>query len=111
MLLCAQTHYRRSQHGPALEIKRLAGERLAFDRVHDHGLGLVVDVDTVSGEVRMALDARSSFGLRFTSHSGKLRDRGASSGGNDNWTEAVWGAGEGRIECETFSADAILAAR
>ena len=70
-----------------------------------------IDVDTVSGEVRMALDARSSFGLRFTSHSGKLRDRGASSGGNDNWTEAVWGAGEGRIECETFSADAILAAR
>jgi hypothetical protein len=49
--------------------------------------------------------------VRFTSHSGKLRDRGASSGGSDNWTEAVWGAGEGRIECETFSADAVLAAR
>jgi hypothetical protein len=75
------------------------------------GKGCRIDVDTVSGEVRLALDAKSSFGLRFTSHSGKLRDRGTSTGGNDAWTDAVWGAGEGRIECETFSADAIVSAR
>jgi hypothetical protein len=75
------------------------------------GKGCRVDIDTVSGEARLALDQRSSFALRFTSHSGKLSDRGASSGGNDAWTDAVWGAGEGRIECETFSADAIVSAR
>jgi DUF4097 and DUF4098 domain-containing protein YvlB len=75
------------------------------------GKGCRIDVDTVSGEVRLGLDSRSSFGLRFTSHSGKLRDRGASTGGNDAWTDAAWGAGEGRIECETFSADAIVTAR
>jgi DUF4097 and DUF4098 domain-containing protein YvlB len=75
------------------------------------GKGCRIDVDTVSGEVRLALDSRSSFGLRFTSHSGKLRDRGASTGGNDAWTDAVWGAGEGRIECETFSADAVVSTR
>jgi DUF4097 and DUF4098 domain-containing protein YvlB len=75
------------------------------------GKGCRVDVDTVSGEVRLALDAKSSFGLRFTSHSGKLRDRGATTAGNDAWTDTVWGSGEGRIECETFSADAIVTAR
>jgi DUF4097 and DUF4098 domain-containing protein YvlB len=75
------------------------------------GKGCRIDLDSVSGEVRLALDPRSSFGLRFTSHSGKLRDRRAATGGDDAWTEATWGAGEGRIECETFSADAIVTAR
>jgi len=75
------------------------------------GKGCRVDLDTVSGEVRLALDPKSSFGLRFTSHSGKLHDRGTSAGGNDAWTEVLWGTGEGRIECETFSADAIVTAR
>lgn len=75
------------------------------------GKGCRIDLDSVSGEVRLALDAKSSFGLRFTSHSGKLRDRGAAAGGEDAWTDATWGSGEGRIECETFSADAIVTAR
>lgn len=75
------------------------------------GQGCRVDLDSVSGEVRLALNPASSFGLRFTSHSGKLRDRGATAGGADAWSEATWGKGEGRIELETFSADAIVTAR
>jgi DUF4097 and DUF4098 domain-containing protein YvlB len=75
------------------------------------GNGCRIDLDSVSGEVRLALNPASSFGLRFTSHSGKLRDRGATSGGGDAWNETTWGKGEGRIECETFSADVILTAR
>jgi DUF4097 and DUF4098 domain-containing protein YvlB len=96
--------------GPALqaEVETSSGQ---VDVRGFCGKGCRLDIDTVSGEVRLALDSRSSFGLRFTSHSGKLRDRGTSKGGNDAWTDAVWGAGEGRIECETFSADAIVSAR
>jgi DUF4097 and DUF4098 domain-containing protein YvlB len=96
--------------GPALqaEVETSSGPVEVRGRC---GKSCRIDVDTVSGEVRMALDATSSFGLRFTSHSGKLRDRGTAAGGNDTWTEAIWGAGEGRIECETFSADVIVAAR
>jgi hypothetical protein len=74
------------------------------------GKGCHVDVDSVSGDLRFALDPKSSFDLRFTSHSGRLRDRGSVARGNDAWTDTRWGGGEGRIECETFSADATLAA-
>jgi DUF4097 and DUF4098 domain-containing protein YvlB len=75
------------------------------------GKGCRIDLDSVSGEVKLALDPASSFGLRFTSHTGKLRNHGATTSGDDAWSEATWGKGEGRIECETFSADAILMAR
>jgi DUF4097 and DUF4098 domain-containing protein YvlB len=96
--------------GPAIqaEVETSSG---SVDVRGQCGKGCRIDVDSVSGEVRFALDPKSSFGLRFTSHSGKLRDRGASTGGGDAWTDTSWGAGEGRIECETFSADTILTAR
>ena len=71
-----------------------------------------LSAETVSGEVRLSLDAKSSFELSYTSHSGELRDElglaikraptrkhGMASG----WMEASFGKGEGVIETDAFS--------
>jgi hypothetical protein len=76
-----------------------------------------LSAETVSGEVRLALDPRSSFELSYTSHSGELRDelnlavkrapsrkRGVSSG----WMEATFGKGEGVIEADAFSGNLLV---
>ncbi len=76
-----------------------------------------LSAETVSGEVRLALDPRSSFELSYTSHSGELRDelnlavkrapsrkRGMSSG----WMEATFGKGEGVIEADAFSGNLLV---
>lgn len=68
--------------------------------------------ETVSGELRLQVDAKSSFDLSYTSHSGELRDEvnlavkraptrkhGMASG----WMEATFGKGEGVIEADAFS--------
>lgn len=68
--------------------------------------------ETVSGDVKLAVDPKSSFELSYSSHSGELRDglrldvkrapkrkHGMTSG----WLEATYGKGEGVIECDAFS--------
>jgi hypothetical protein len=71
-----------------------------------------ISAETVSGDLHLAVDTRSSFELSYTSHSGELRDevelsvkrsagrRRALSGG---WLEATYGKGEGVIEADAFS--------
>ena len=76
-----------------------------------------LSAETVSGELRMALDPKSSFELSYTSHSGELRDElnlsvkraptrkhGMASG----WMEATFGKGEGVIEADAFSGNLIV---
>ena len=76
-----------------------------------------VSAETVSGELQLALDPRSSFELSYTSHSGELRDElnlavkraprrkhGMASG----WLEASFGKGEGVIEADAFSGNLTL---
>jgi len=76
-----------------------------------------LSAETVSGDLRMALDAKSSFELSYTSHSGELRDElglaikraptrkhGMASG----WMEASFGKGEGVIEADAFSGNLIV---
>jgi hypothetical protein len=71
-----------------------------------------LSAETVSGDVRLSVDPRSSFELSYTSHTGELRDEanlavrrtprrkyGMSSG----WLEATFGKGEGVIEADAFS--------
>lgn len=73
--------------------------------------------ETVSGDVRLNLDPKSSFELSYTSHSGELRDEmnlavkraprrkhGMASG----WLEATFGKGEGVIEADAFSGALVL---
>jgi DUF4097 and DUF4098 domain-containing protein YvlB len=81
------------------------------------GPGCQLDVDTVSGEVSFALDRKSSLSARVVSTSGKVRDElglqlrrktGASEG---DFAEGALGAGDGLIECETFSGDVTFSAR
>ena len=81
------------------------------------GKGCHVDVDSVSGPLFFALDRKSSFALDFDTHSGKLTDSlgldksQAERRGQDDWRELRFGAGEGAIECETFSGDVTISAR
>lgn len=76
-----------------------------------------LSAETVSGEVRLAVDPKSSFELSYTSHSGELRDElglaikraptrkhGMASG----WMEASFGKGEGVIEADAFSGNLVL---
>jgi len=76
-----------------------------------------LSAETVSGELRMTVDPKSSFELSYTSHSGELRDEvnlsvkrsptrkhGMASG----WMEATFGKGEGVIEADAFSGNLIV---
>jgi len=74
--------------------------------------------ETVSGDIKLSPDtARSSFALSYSSHSGDLRDElnlevkrapKRKHGGMGGWVEALYGKGEGLIECDAFSGDVIL---
>jgi DUF4097 and DUF4098 domain-containing protein YvlB len=80
--------------------------------------GCRLRAQTVSGDIKLQPDAtKSSFELSYASHSGDLRDElkldvkrtpkrkhGAMSG----WLDAVYGKGEGVIECDAFSGDLIV---
>ena len=76
-----------------------------------------LSAETVSGEVRLSVDPKSSFELSYRSHSGELRDEinlavkraprrkhGMSSG----WLEASYGKGEGVIEADAFSGSLVV---
>jgi len=76
-----------------------------------------LSAETVSGDVRLNVDPKSSFELSYTSHSGELRDEvnlavkrapkrkhGMASG----WLEATFGRGEGVIEADAFSGSLVV---
>jgi DUF4097 and DUF4098 domain-containing protein YvlB len=76
--------------------------------------GCRVSTETVSGQIAMAVDPRSSFELSYSSHSGDFKDDlnlnvkrspKKKHGGMGGWVEAVYGKGEGVIECDAFSGD------
>lgn len=80
-----------------------------------------LNAETVSGELRFALDPKSSFELSYTSHSGELRDelnlavkrsprrKGGFSGGfTGGWLEGTYGRGEGVIDADAFSGNLTL---
>ncbi|HZR11468.1 MAG TPA: DUF4097 family beta strand repeat-containing protein [Myxococcales bacterium] len=79
-----------------------------------------LSAETVSGDLRLHVDPKSSFELSYTSHSGELRDElslavkrsprrkhGMSSG----WLEASYGKGEGVIEADAFSGSLLVKKR
>jgi hypothetical protein len=80
--------------------------------------GCRLSAETVSGDIKLQPDpARSSFELSYSSHSGDLRDDlklevkrtpKRKHGGMGGWLEAVYGKGEGVIECDAFSGDLIV---
>jgi hypothetical protein len=99
---------------PQLEFQSTSG---SLDWGGTCGRDCHLSAETVSGEVRLALDPRSSFELSYTSHSGELRDElnlavkraptrkhGMSSG----WMEATFGKGEGVIEADAFSGNLLV---
>ncbi len=76
-----------------------------------------LSAETVSGDVRLSVDPKSSFELSYTSHSGELRDEvnlavkrapkrkhGMASG----WLEATFGRGEGVVEADAFSGSLVV---
>jgi hypothetical protein len=79
-----------------------------------------LSAETVSGELRLAVDPKSSFDLSYTSHSGELRDElnlsvkrapGRRHGMASGWMEATYGRGEGVIEADAFSGNLIVKRR
>jgi hypothetical protein len=81
--------------------------------------GCHLSTQTVSGQIKLQPDSsKSSFQLSYASHSGGLRDdlklqvtrepRKKHGGGMGGWLEAVYGKGEGVIECDAFSGDVIV---
>ena len=80
--------------------------------------GCRLSTQTVSGQIKLQPDAsKSSFELSYASHSGDLRDDlnlqvkrapKRKHGGPGGWLEAVYGKGEGVIECDAFSGDLIV---
>lgn len=71
-----------------------------------------LSAETVSGELRLSVDPRSSFELSYSSHSGELRDEANLSvkrtlrrrhGMASGFLEATYGKGEGVIEADAFS--------
>ena len=71
-----------------------------------------LSAETVSGDVRLNVDPRSSFELSYTSHTGELRDEAnlavkraprRKHGMSSGWLEATFGKGEGVIEADAFS--------
>jgi len=80
--------------------------------------GCHLSAETVSGDIKLQPDpSRSSFELSYASHSGDLRDElklevkrtpKRKHGGMGGWLEAVYGKGEGVIECDAFSGDLIV---
>jgi hypothetical protein len=79
--------------------------------------GCHLSAETVSGEIKLQPDAsKSSFQLSYASHSGDLHDElklevkraPRRKHGMGGWVEAVYGKGEGVIECDAFSGDVIV---
>jgi DUF4097 and DUF4098 domain-containing protein YvlB len=81
------------------------------------GAGCRLTAATVSGDIRLSLDARSSFRFTMQSHSGGLEDdlglqvTRASGRRRGADVEATFGKGEGAVDCRTFSGDAHLLRR
>jgi len=80
-----------------------------------------LNAETVSGELRFAVDPKSSFQLSYTSHSGELRDglnlevkrsprrkNAFSQGFSGGWLEGSYGRGEGVIDADAFSGNLTL---
>jgi DUF4097 and DUF4098 domain-containing protein YvlB len=76
--------------------------------------GCHLAVETVSGDVKLNVDPKSSFELAYSSHSGELHDQlklqmkhapKRKHGVPGGWAEAIYGNGEGLIECDAFSGD------
>jgi DUF4097 and DUF4098 domain-containing protein YvlB len=107
--------------GNALASTADPGVRLEFESASGNlewtgacGKGCHVSTETVSGQIAMAVDSRSSFELSYSSHSGDFRNDlnlevkrapKKKHGGMGGWLEAVYGKGEGVIECDAFSGD------
>jgi hypothetical protein len=82
------------------------------------GKGCHLTAETVSGSIRLQPDpAKSSFEVSYASHSGDFHDEmnlnvkrspKRKHGGPGGWLEAVYGKGEGLIECDAFSGDLSL---
>jgi len=79
--------------------------------------GCHLSTETVSGDIKLQPDAaKSSFQLSYASHSGDLRDElnlqvkraPKRKHGMGGWVEALYGKGEGVIECDAFSGDVIV---
>jgi Putative adhesin len=106
-----------TEAAPTLEYQSTSGK---LDWSGTCAKGCHLGAETVSGNARLHLDAKSSFELSYSSHSGDLRDelqlevkrhQRRQRSGRGGWMEASFGKGEGLIECDTFSGDLELVRR
>jgi len=76
-----------------------------------------LSAETVSGDLHLNVDPKSSFELSYTSHSGEMRDEAnltvkrapkRKHGMASGWLEATYGKGEGVIEADAFSGSLVV---
>jgi putative adhesin len=99
-----------SGNGPQLEFQSASG---SLEWAGLCGKDCHLSAETVSGELRLLVDPKSSFELSYSSHSGELRDemnlavkhspRRRAGFISSGWIEATYGRGEGIIEADAFS--------
>jgi DUF4097 and DUF4098 domain-containing protein YvlB len=95
---------------PQLKFESVSGE-LDWSGLCAKGCSLKVDAH--SSDIRLHLDAKSSFQVKMASHSGSLDDqlgvKATSSGGKGAtvW-KGTFGAGDGQIKASTYSGDVHL---
>lgn len=107
-----------SGNGPQLEFQSASG---SLEWAGLCGKDCHLSAETVSGELRLLVDPKSSFELSYSSHSGELRDEmnlavkhaprrrgGLMSSG---FIEATYGRGEGIIEADAFSGSVTVKKR
>jgi hypothetical protein len=106
-----QVRDQRPSGGAVIELETTSGD-VRWSGVC--GAGCRLSASSMSGDVQLALDPRSSFAFTMQSHSGDLEDdlgvQLTRSGGRNRGADAEgrYGKGEGAVDCRTFSGDTHL---
>jgi DUF4097 and DUF4098 domain-containing protein YvlB len=95
---------------PKLQVQSTSGD---VQWNGDCGSGCRVDARTLSGDLVFQLGQKSSFAVRYTSHTGELTDELGLAHNEHPPREASlrarYGSGDGLVEAQTFSGDLRLA--
>jgi len=106
-----QVHDQRTSGGATIELETTSGD-VRWSGVC--GAGCRLSASSMSGDLQLAFDVKSSFAFTLQSHSGDLEDdlgvQLSRSGGRHRGADAEgrYAKGEGAVDCRSFSGDTHL---